>query len=520
MNRKIARKRKKVSKKFMDKFWEGFPENRSVEKEQYKDLNFCKCTDSEGNILKAADVLFCNRDMLPEMRQNVEIVDGHESTYYNVYSPGVDFIFDKNGRHNFPRALETRNGTMYYKFSGKSGELLPYSAGEVEEYTIGLKGAAATGKTTFFLQTTSENFYNALAAGTSASFLNDTPKKSEAEEAAEEARKEFEEGVLPEPTRRGQIPPAHTVLATRGTGRGKRQMLIRVQDIDGQECVEDVSWNPVKYNFDMIFLMIGADDLLSLSEGKSAQCQKVIEELRPRLEVLRSQENADVEIMVIVTKADLLDQTNPYLKGVFSNSVTTDSDGKIVQLTHKKGFDMGAFGKRSRALKNYFKHTASMFFNNLISMVPEKNITFAAIASIGVECEEIYERGEYHPFCIDEPLLYVLNKQGLYPTKAKQGSGKTGEKTGSDGEKQKDFWERMWKVLGFPDEYDDEFDDELDDAYDEEYGGEYEDDAYEEERDEDMNEDEDEPENTTDRKKEKRRFKVYTGDEEEDEDEW
>ena len=225
MNRKIARKRKKVSKKFMDKFWEGFPENRSVEKEQYKDLNFCKCTDSEGNILKAADVLFCNRDMLPEMRQNVEIVDGHESTYYNVYSPGVDFIFDKNGRHNFPRALETRNGTMYYKFSGKSGELLPYSAGEVEEYTIGLKGAAATGKTTFFLQTTSENFYNALAAGTSASFLNDTPKKSEAEEAAEEARKEFEEGVLPEPTRRGQIPPAHTVLATRGTGRGKRQIM-------------------------------------------------------------------------------------------------------------------------------------------------------------------------------------------------------------------------------------------------------------------------------------------------------
>ena len=61
MNRKIARKRKKVSKKFMDKFWEGFPENRSVEKEQYKDLNFCKCTDSEGNILKAADVLFCNK---------------------------------------------------------------------------------------------------------------------------------------------------------------------------------------------------------------------------------------------------------------------------------------------------------------------------------------------------------------------------------------------------------------------------------------------------------------------------
>ena len=181
---------------------------------------------------------------------------------------------------------------------------------------------------------------------------------------------------------------------------------------------------------------------------------------------------------------------------------------------------MGAFGKRSRALKNYFKHTASMFFNNLISMVPEKNITFAAIASIGVECEEIYERGEYHPFCIDEPLLYVLNKQGLYPTKAKQGSGKSGEKTGPDGEKQKDFWERMWKVLGFPDEYDDEFDDESDDAYDEEYGGEYEDDAYEEDSDEDMNEDEDEPENTTDRKKEKRRFKVYTGDEEEDEDEW
>ena len=33
MNRKIARKRKKVSKKFMDKFWEGFPENRSVEKD-------------------------------------------------------------------------------------------------------------------------------------------------------------------------------------------------------------------------------------------------------------------------------------------------------------------------------------------------------------------------------------------------------------------------------------------------------------------------------------------------------
>lgn len=54
-------------------------------------------------------------------------------------------------------------------------------------------------------------------------------------------------------------------------------------------------------------------------QGLPVQYTKVVDKLISRLRVLRG--NNDYEMLVIITKCDLLDHENPYLKNGFQNSI-------------------------------------------------------------------------------------------------------------------------------------------------------------------------------------------------------
>lgn len=429
-------------------------------KSKKETLSFCKCTDLEGNVLEEDDVLFGNEENLPE-NQTVELVDEEMHRYYNTFSSDVEYIFDKKGDNNFPVGLDTPDGKMYYKFSSYTGECLPYLAGSVEEYAIGLKGATGVGKTTYFLQTTTPEFFDMISDGTNVCISNNMPKKVKKYARYAEEAENLKKGILPEPSKRGEELPPYVFLAT----RGQHRKLIKIQDIDGQACVENPSWSQKKYAYDMIFFMIGADELIAeTKEEKSAQYKKVLEELKPRLEILTDQ--PDKEVMIILTKADLLDQTDPYLKGLFENTVKVDERGKIKQVKHRRGFDVSAFERRSRAIKKYFKETHCSFFNNLVEMVPESRLTFCMIASVGEVCDHTYEK--YSPFCVDEPLTYVLYKNHLYP--AMRQKEEKEEKSNKNG-KSESVWDKICRFMGLDDidEWDeDEFDEEdFEDEFDE-----------------------------------------------------
>ena len=139
-------------------------------------------------------------------------------------------------------------------------------------------------------------------------------------------------------------------------------------------------------------------------------------------------------------------------------------------------------------------------------MVPERCLKFAMIASVGCECKETYDMEDYAPFCIDEPLLYVLAKNNMYPSVTKSSATADSGKKQTEGKKtkkQRNFLEWVLDVSGL--------------------SGDSDDDVWEEEWEEEEEYQSHQSRNTTEKKKQeeqdetgkkKSKFKVYKGENE------
>lgn len=506
MNKKKKMKKRGFKKKF-EEFLDMNMEGRNERKwddwgdEGSDQLNYIPWKDSNGDELKPEEILFCDKETMPH--EEIEVYDGSENEFYNIQSPGVKFIFDtKVG--NFPIALKTREGKLLYnKFSDRTGEPLPYHCGAVPKLSIGMKGVPMSGKSVYYYQLIDETLHSEIARDTDVGFSCDLPLKSSQYERDEKCCEDFKKGVLPGRNRRGQGLNPYSFLVTRGNGWMQKNMMLQLEDIDGQECVEDVSWENKKYCYDYFFLMVGADDILSAEQGNPLQCKKMIDELVPRMTVFREQE--DFEILVILTKADLLDKENPYLKNAFANSIETEH-GVVRQGIHRKAFHWDVFKQRSASLKKYIKQVAPLFYQSLIHMVPERCLKFAMIASVGCECKETYDMENYSPFCIDEPLLYVLAKNNMYPSVRKNSeSGASGKKQteGKKSKKQRNFLEWILDVSGLSGDGDSD-DDEWEEEWEEE-------EEYQSHQSQDTKKKQKEQDETG---KKKSKFKVYKGENE------
>lgn len=367
-------------------------------------------TDNSGNKLAEDEIIFTNEESF-QGKQTLEVWGSPkmEVKTYTVRSPGVEMIYDDAG--NFPVALKTPEGDlMYLKVSAKTGEVLPIHAGCCQSIDGIYTGAPRAGKTTNILQMSDPAFHDTIVKNTNCSIEDDLPTSSPARKRYEEAGRQLKEHRLPESTKRGENITPYVYYITYTEEERIKHMLLRLQDIDGQECI-DLTWKSKIFPYNYFLLTIGADELIAGEQGLPVQYTKVVDKLISRLRVLRG--NNDYEMLVIITKCDLLDHENPYLKNGFQNSIEM-VNGRMKQTLHDKGFDLAAFQQRGKCVRAYLQEECPNLYNKLLHAVPEQNLAFSMIASIGAKCDE-NSFVDYEPFCIDEPLISILARNGMYP---------------------------------------------------------------------------------------------------------
>lgn len=376
-------------------------------------INYIPYMDSMGNTLSEDEILFTKEEYLGG-KQKLEIWDMPESEkeekVYTVNSDDVELIFEEE-IGNFPTALITATGEkMYLKISAKSGEVLPMHAGAIPSLDGIFAGPPSAGKTTSILQICDEAFFDMVARETDCCLWDDIPVQSEARKRYEQKREDFKNHILPPPTMRNEEISPYVFHISYMQGNMKKHILLKLQDFDGQDCVS-VDWDSKLLPYKFFLLTIGADELIAGEHGQVVQYSKVVDQMIPKLKVMRN--DPDYEIVVIISKCDLLDRDNPYLKNAFHNSIEMDN-GKMIQKIHGKGFDYQQFNQRSGCIKAYLKNECPNFYNKLANSIPEHNLSFCMIANVGEECKD-NKYVNYRPFCIDEPILLILASRNMYP---------------------------------------------------------------------------------------------------------
>ena len=358
--------------------------------------------DVTGDLLKEEEIFFTDQKTLESRAVN-------EENLLTPYMEEVTPIFDESG--NYPVALKTSSQTAYLKVSRKMDKLepLPIHAGCCPILTAIFVGPPSSGKTVHFLQLTDPMVHDMLARNTNISFQDDLPSTLERRQRYEQARRRFKnDKALPEPNRKDEfIEPYYFYVQN-----GDRRALLRLIDIDGEQC-SSMRWDNKRLlcTSNIFIITVGADELIAGERGEEVQYKRVVSQLLPRLKVLR--EDNDYEFRVLITKSDLLDWEHPALQSVGENSVEV-KDGHLRQTVHDKGFDYGVFNQRSEAIQSYLRSECPNFYNQIVTSIPEVKIEFGAIASIGEECKD-GKFFNFQPMWIDELILSILAKEGLYP---------------------------------------------------------------------------------------------------------
>lgn len=375
-------------------------------------ISYQKLCDSEGNPLEEDDILFADENLMTG-KQTLDVwglAGRDEEDFLTLDMEGVIPVFDETG--NFPIALKTRDGHLaYLKVSRKTKEVLPIHAGCCPVLSVIFVGAPSAGKTVHFLQLCDPAFHDMLARNTTCSFEDDLPSDAVRRKRYEEARADMKNNkILPEPNRKGEVILPYYFYVQHREGEETRRVLLRLDDIDGEQCT-NMEWESKIFQSNIFIITIGADELLAAERGEEVQYTRVVKQLLPRLKVLR--QDGEYEVRVMITKCDLLDFTNPYLEQASENSIEL-KDGKIRQTAHETGFDYQVFKKRSRCIQSYLRKECSNFYNNLINAIPAEKLDFCMVASIGEECKD-HRYEHFKPMFIDEPILSILAKEGLYP---------------------------------------------------------------------------------------------------------
>lgn len=385
---------------------------REFKKRMNSDMKmaYCGYVDSAGNYLAPDDILFMDQKTY-DSKFNYRTWDGEECDKFEgltVFSEGVKLIYDDSG--NFPIALKTQDGRYaYLKVSRITGEILPMHAGCCPVLSIIFVGPPSAAKTVSVLVFSDNLYHDMLVKNTNVSIWDDLPSTAPSRLKYEEMRRNFHNHILPEPTLKNESILPYCFYVEYGNGR---KILLKLEDIDGEQCT-NIQWESRIFHNNFYVLTIGADEIVS---GNDGQYSKMINQLLPRLKVLRSENN--YEVMVMITKSDCLDPNNVYLRGAMENSIRK-INGKWELVTHNEGFDYETFNYRSSCVQSYIKSESPNFYSKLANIVPKQNLSFCMIASVGEQCKEDNTFKNYNPMFIDEPILSILAKAGVYPIAVK-----------------------------------------------------------------------------------------------------
>jgi hypothetical protein len=338
--------------------------------------------DSEGNLLAEEQIIFTNEAGYLARQQDdswVEVLgekDDREIKEYTVLSEGVEPIYDKV-IGNFPIALRAPDGEILsIKMSAVTGELLPTHAGCCAARYVAMIGPAQSGKTCLELNLMDHGYHNMLSRGLKCSFKEDAPVLTECREAykvkLEEMRKNHK---LPEASREGEhFEPFYFLVR-----KGEDAAILVLKDIDG-EHFRKISWeDPVLLNNQFIFV-IGADELLNADEANETMFENILSQLTDRLNVRAKGD--EYRFMVMITKADLLLNSDENLKRQYTNSIAA-KDGRWQQTIHKDGFDYEKYVQRSDMVKEILADKVPGFYTMIQDYVGEDKLDYCMVASIG-----------------------------------------------------------------------------------------------------------------------------------------
>lgn len=378
----------------------------------------------DGVELKKTEILFTNE----ELKNGVETLSDDweldvsqviENKYLSVDmigKNGIEAVYEEFGAE-FPIALKKKLKDGRWKFAPikiKAGtdKILPIHAGCVPVEQVIAVGRMSSGKTCLRLQMTDLSYFDLIASGTDTAICDDFPAIDVLKRGQDEERRAFiYEQVLPEGSKVNSVYPANYYMIS----APKRNLLLKYEDISGEECI-NMDWNSPILDASYLIFMIDSGELT----GKEvARYHEILAGLLPKVKVKKA--GQDYKIFVAITRADLLLEQNETLAGICQNTLSWDKT-RYTKLVHKNGFNRKEFDKKQEAIKNYLKEDCPDFYNTIRSHIGEDKLVYGLLASIGNEpvqvstSDGIEWKYEYNPQFIEEPIMYLLNYAGLYPT--------------------------------------------------------------------------------------------------------
>lgn len=310
---------------------------------------------------------------------------------------------DKRG---FPTVIRNKKtGKIADIKVNRSGVRLPIHAGSCPQVKAICFALPSTGKTTFFLTTLmSQRYLNALAAvNSSLNFTEDLTEPNGPQNQYRKKMREFErQRLLPGNTLPGQMVTYPYYVSSR-----EKRILLSMTDVSGEDC-KNLKWNASRIIMNKYFLvMVSAADIINADGEYVEMIQKLINNLK----IHRVDKN--FEILFIITKADLLYEDMDFEDTTdFDNSIETNNS-RIELMTHSNGFDRRRFERKEEIIKDYLSYKAPNLINNLTRTFKTR-VHYFLIASLGTSVQG-NQYDSYKPYSVDEPWVYILFREGLYP---------------------------------------------------------------------------------------------------------
>ena len=370
---------------------------------------------------------------------------------------GMRAVYGENG--NLRLFFDEKSGKPYDIFYVKETfEELPQGAFSMKQRVITLLGPVNATKTTI------AELWNMMMCDT---FLENpclnvelaNRPGSPAFNRYCEISRRFSEGHIPERSHRGDEiqENSYMITYTNPVTGAKVQSLLQVKDMPGEDW-QVLGFDSYVLNENRIpVIVIPMGDLIAKHEDQNyvSELDKYLMNYANKAKDVRLIKGYEpVKPIFIISNFDVAQTklNNPEIEEIRNNGSSLVRDGKLRMSRHKNGLKLEYLRHVSRdLLLPFLRDYAGSILKRMQEICGEDEPMIFACAAIGQEPEKDKENGFIYPegfvpFNLDEPLLYLLNREGMYPADS-----------GEKGEEKNDrmlFWNILDRLTSM--EYEDE----------------------------------------------------------------